>query len=270
MMKGKTALITGASSGLGRALTIALAKEGLNLILSGRAEDRLTQTENLVKKYGVSVLSIKADLTNPDECKNLIESGHAHFGTIDYLILNAGISMWSNFSDIKDISIFDKLMRTNYLGSVYCTHYALPYLIKSKGLIVAITSIQSKISVPHHTGYVASKHALYGFFNTLRMELEREGVDVLTALPHWIKGTNLRVNALNGLGKKRGKNTLIHTGESISLEECTRKTIDAMKKRKKEIIIPFKLKILTWLIVFSRSLAEKIIVSKTNEQKAGD
>ncbi len=265
-MKGKTALITGASSGLGRALAFALAKEGVNLILSGRSADRLAETEKIVKNFNISSLTIQADLTNQADCKNLIESGHIHFGTIDYLILIAGVSMWSNFADVKDISLFEKLMSTNYLGSVYCTHFALPYLIESQGLIVVITSIQSKISVPHHSGYVASKHALYGFFNTLRMEVEDQGVGILTVLPHWIKGTSLRENALDGSGEKISGRNLMHTGESISLEECTGKIVDAMKKRRREIIIPFKLKILTWLNLFSSSLAEKIIRSKTKEQ----
>lgn len=267
-MRGKTALITGASSGLGRALAAALAKEGVNLILSGRSEEKLNETENFIKKYNVSTVIIPADLTNQDDIKNLIESGCKYFGSIDYLILNAGISMWSKFEDIKEPSLFENLINVNYLGAVYCTFYAIPYLIKSKGLIVAITSIQSKISVPNHTGYVASKHALYGFFNTLRMELEDKNVDVLTVLPHWIKGTNLRENALNAFGKKQEDGLPAHTGESISLEVCTEKIIGGMKKRKKEIIIPFKLKILTWLNVLYRKLAEKIIKNKTKEQQS--
>jgi short-subunit dehydrogenase len=134
-------------------------------------------------------------------------------------------------------------------------------------MIIVITSIQGKISVPYHSGYVASKHALVGFFDTLRMELQGSGVDILQVLPHWLRGTNLRSNAFDKDGNKVGDSRVSHSKESISLEECTNEIIKAMEKRKRELVIPFKLKVLTLLKAISPGIAEMIISGRVKKQK---
>jgi short-subunit dehydrogenase len=272
----KNIVITGASSGLGAALAKELAFHKPNLILFSRNIDKLNQVAKSCNEKGAKAIAVQGDVTKPEDCKSLVEAAIDNFGSVDYLVLNAGISMWAEFAEVNDLSIFRKLIETNYLGAVYLTHYFLPHLIKSKGLITAISSIQGKISVPSHSGYVASKHALTGFLNTLRMELSRqregsfgkhEGVDVMLVMPHWLRGTDLRKNALDKNGNKIGESKKQHNKESISLEECSRKIIKGMLSRKRELIIPGKLKALTWLNLLFPNLAEKIVTGKVKEQE---
>ncbi len=267
MFEGKTAIITGASSGLGRQLSIELSKKKCNLILASRNEEELKITSELCIKNDSPILVVPTDITNRDDCKNLINRAKSNFKNIDYLILNAGISMWAKFDEITDLNLFKKLMEVNYFGSVYLTYYSIPLLKSSKGLITVISSIQGKVPVPYHSGYVASKHALLGFFNTLRIELKSDGVDILTVIPHWLRGTNLRNNALDKDGNIFVKSNLKHTGESVTLEECAKGIIDSMIKRKREFVIPAKLKLLNVLNSVSPKTAAKIISSKVSDQK---
>jgi len=266
MFSGKTVIITGASSGLGKALTSEFTLRKSNLALFDRNEEKLQKVERLCKDAGVNAFYVKGDVTNPEDCKKLISQTIEKFSSIDYLILSAGVSMWARFDEVTNLSLFSKIIETNYLGSVNCTYFALPHLKKSKGMIVVISSIQGKISVPYHSGYVASKHALVGFFDTIRMELKGSGVDVLQVMPHWLRGTNLRSNAFDKDGNKIGDSRVSHSKESISLEECTKEVIKAMEKRKRELIIPFKLKLLSWLRLINPRIAEKIIAGKVDEQ----
>ena len=166
MLAGKTIIITGASSGLGASLAEQLSHYKTNLVLFSRNIDKLRRVAKTCEANGSKVLVVEGDISKPEDCKKLHKETINCFNTVDHLVLNAGISMWAEFEEITDLSLFPKLIETNYLGAVYLTHHCLPALIKSKGMITAISSIQGKIAVPNHTGYVASKHALTGFLNT--------------------------------------------------------------------------------------------------------
>jgi short-subunit dehydrogenase len=267
MLTGKTIVITGASSGLGASLAEQLSHHKTNLVLFSRNIDKLKRVAKICESNGSKTLVVQGDIGKPEDCKNLYDKTINSFNTVDHIVLNAGISMWADFGQIIDLSLFQKLIETNYLGAVYLTHYCLPALIRSKGMITAISSIQGKIAVPNHTGYVASKHALTGFLNTLRMEVKDKGVDVMLVMPHWLRGTDLRKNAFDKDGNKIGESQKEHSKESITLEECSRKIIKGMIKRKRELIIPGKLKVLTWLNLFFPSVAEKIVTGKVEEQE---
>jgi short-subunit dehydrogenase len=267
MFLNKNIVITGASSGLGAALAKELSQYKSNLILFSRNIDKLNEVVISCNVKGAKAIAVQGDVTKPEDCKRLVETTINNFGSIDYLVLSAGISMWAEFEEVIDLSIFQKLIETNYLGAVYLTHHFLPHLIKSKGLITAISSIQGEIAVPYHSGYVASKHALTGFLNTLRIELKDKGVDVMLVKPHWLRGTNLRKNAFDKNGKKIGESKKEHNKESISLEECSRKILKGMINRKRELVIPAKLKLLTLLNLLFPNLAEKIVMGKVKEQE---
>lgn len=213
-MKNKNILITGASSGLGQKMAHALALQGANLTLFSRSQQPMG-----------SSLIVKGDISKSEDCERAISLAIERFGSLDYLILNAGISMWAPFNQVLDLNLLKTLIDTNYLGSVYFTHYALPYLKKTKGMIVVISSIQGQIPVPYHTGYAASKHALTGFFNTLRME---ESIDILAVFPSWIDGTKIGEHSISGKQRKKG----------LRLDFCVDRIIQAMKKRSKELYIP--------------------------------
>ena len=208
VFRDKSIIITGASSGLGAALAHGFAAKGAHLALLARSAGRLGEVAARCRELGSSrALAVPGDVKRPEDCARLLETVTSEFGAVDYLVANAGVSMWARFDEVEDLDVFRHLMEVNYLGVVNCVHFALPHLKQSRGMIVAVSSIQGKISVPMHTGYVASKHALQGFCDALRMELADSGVDVLTVLLHWLRGTELRQNALGGDGKARGQDS---------------------------------------------------------------
>lgn len=266
MFSNNTIVITGASSGLGGALAKQLAGYQSNLVLFARNIERLQQVANECESSGAKTIAVQGDVNNPDDCKILVNETLKTFSSIDHLVLNAGVSMWAKFEEVTELSLFNKLIETNYLSAVCLIHLFLPHLKISKGMITAISSIQGDIPVPNHTGYVASKHALTGFLNTLRIELTETGVDVMLVKPHWLRGTDLRKNAFNKNGERIGESKKEHNRESISLEKCSREIIGGMKKRKRELVIPQKLKILEWLNLLSPVLAEKIVSGKVKKQ----
>jgi short-subunit dehydrogenase len=265
--RDKTVIITGASSGLGAALASAFAEAGANLSLFSFEKERQEEVADDLRQRGARVSVTIGDVTKPDDCQRLVEATVSEFGGVDYLIANAGISMWARFEDIKDLAVMKKLVDVNYLGAVNCVHYALPHLKAARGMIVAITSIQSRIGVPAHTGYVASKHALQGFCEALRMELRDDGVGILTVLPHWLRGTELRKHAFDKSGKELGDASARHTGESVSVEDACDAILKAMAKRKRELVIPWKLKLLSILYQIWPAKAEALIMGAVGKEE---
>lgn len=264
MYRGKTCIITGASSGLGEALALDLAKEQTQLILFSRNESKLQSVANSCELLGASCLVVSGDISKPDDCARLIEATVQKFGKIDYLINNAGVSMWSEFADITDLNVFQQLLAINYLGAVYCTHYALPYLRQSQGMIVVISSLQGKFAVPFHSGYAAAKHALHGFFDTLRIELQKDKVDVLIVAPSWLQGTRLRANAF---GSKEKPSFRHHQSESgMTLTECCKQIKLAMAARKRELLLPKKARILSLIQAFSPQCVDWYIARRVSKE----
>ena len=131
-------------------------------------------------------------------------------------------------------------------------------------MVVAIASVQGKIGVPLHTGYVASKHAVLGFLETLRMEVD--DVHILTVLPHWLRGTDLRQSAFGKDGETLGESSRPHNKESISLEDCSVAILKAMQKRKRELVIPWKLRALPWLQLINPKIVEWLVKGKVEAQ----
>jgi len=265
-LKNMRVLITGAASGLGRVLATDLAKKGNDLALFDLNSQQLAETCKSCEELGGKALPVVGDVTKPEDCKRFVDAAVERFGGIDALVANAGISMWARFEDVKDLSVFPRLMQVNYLGVVYCTYFALPFIKQSRGTIVAISSIQGKIGVPYHTGYVASKHAVQGFFNALRTELRETGVHILLVLPHWLTGTRLREHAYGKDGVPLGSTRSRHSRESVTVEACSQAIIQAMSKRQRELVIPPKLKALPWLSLISPRLVEYIVTRKVDEQ----
>ena len=244
-LKDKTAVITGASSGLGKTLALDLARREMNLVLAARREDVLKEVAAEARPLGAAVLVQPADITNEAQCRVMIDRTIETFGRIDCLILSAGISMWARFDEISHPSIFEKLMKTNFLGAVNCINPALPWLRESGGTIVAISSAQAVVGMPNHTGYSASKHALKGFLEALEAEIDG-AVHILSVMPGWIRGSNLRTSALRGDGTPVGR-TLSHSTYSVSLEVCSAEILRAMEKGARELYIPSSLRFLPWL-----------------------
>ena len=237
-LQGKTALITGASSGLGKRLALDLAAQGMNLGLASRSRQSLQETAAEVRRTGADCLVVPTDVTDARQCREMVSAVTDEFGALDYLILSAGVSMWTLFDQVQNTGIFKRLMEVNYLGAVHCIHPALPALKEQHGMIVAISSVQGRVGVPFHSGYTASKHALDGLLETLRTELHGQ-VRILNVMPGWIRGTRLRAHALSADGSPLG--TASHRSRKergVSVRECSRRITGALPGPGGNLYIP--------------------------------
>ena len=233
-MHKKVVIITGASSGIGKALAEKYASEGWNVVVAARRLDRL---EVLEEKYGKdTILSVKTDVTQESDCKNLIEKTIERFGKIDVLINNAGISMRASIEDVE-MDVLRKLMDVNYWGTVYCTKYALKHLLESKGSVVGVISTGGYIGLPGRTGYSASKFAVRGFLDTIRVEYLKAGLHVLVTAPGFT-ASEIRKTALTANGDKQGE-TPRDENKMMSAERCASIIYKAIKRRKRKMIISF-------------------------------
>ena len=262
----KTIIITGASAGIGKVLAVKLAQQGAKLVLAGRNRAALEITAHECIQGGGQAIVAPTDVTNPEACQKLIEDTLATFGTLDCLVNNAGISMWARFDQLKEISMFEKIMKVNYLGSVYCTYYALPHLKNSRGLLVAISSLSGKTGIPTRSGYAASKHAVQGFLDSLRVELRGTGVDVLVVSPGFV-ATDIRQHVLGADGKPVKASLSHEQQKAMSTEVCADLIIKAMRKRKRELVMTFKGKLGLWLKLFSPNLVDTLAARAVSSQK---
>lgn len=262
----QTIVLTGASAGIGRSLAIKLAQQGANLVLAARQQAALEEVVSAClgarekafnPKGKPSCIAVPTDVTQPADCQQLIEQAVSTFGQIDILINNAGISMLTPFEQVTDLSIFEQVMQVNYLGAVYCTHFALPYLKASRGQLVAISSLCGKTAVPTRSGYVASKHAMQGFFDTLRIELQRTGVDVLVVSPGFV-ATDIRQRALGADGKALGQSPRDESKGNMSVDECVRQIVWAMEHRKREHTMTLKGKVIPWAKLLLPGLVDRM------------
>ena len=236
---GQSIAITGGSSGLGLHLAKAFSQQGARVALMARDGDRLKEAESAC---GNGTLAFPGDVTSEADCKEFIEAVTAKFNGLDHLIANAGLSMWARFEDVEDLALYRRLLEVNYLGIVHCVHPALPALKKSRGQVVVISSIQAKVGVPFHSGYGASKHALEGFIDTLRYELDGTGINLLKVYPHWIRGTNLRQHALGPDAEPIGDRKRAHANSGVTVEQCAAAIQSAMARRKPALYVPWTLR----------------------------
>ena len=241
----KVVIITGASSGIGLATAKAFAAKGDCVVLAARNIAKLNSTvavmgnlygaqtrlgENRVPKF----LAIETDVTKEEECKNLIEKTVEVYGRIDVLVNNAGISMRAMFRDL-DLSVIKNLMDVNFWGTVYCTKYALPYLLSTKGSVVGVISIAGFKGLPARTGYSASKFAIYGFFDTLRVEHLKDDLHVMIFAPGFT-ASNIRFSALTADGSAQGK-TPRNEGGMMSAESVAKRLVKGVYRRKRQVIL---------------------------------
>lgn len=233
-MQKKVVVITGASSGIGKALAEKFAKEGHDLVLAARRVERLEELRE--KLNNVEVLPVKTDVTKEEDCKALINSAVEKFGKIDILINNAGISMRALLEDLET-SVLRRVMDVNYWGTVYCTKYALPYVLKQKGSVVGVISTGGYIGLPGRTGYSSSKFAVRGFLDTVRVEYLRSGLHVLVAAPGFT-ASEIRETALVSDGNHQGK-TPRNESKMMSAERCASIMYRAIKNRRRKMIISF-------------------------------
>ncbi|MBO7194660.1 MAG: SDR family oxidoreductase [Alistipes sp.] len=201
-LRNKVIVITGASSGIGEAMAREYAKMGAKVVLGARQADKLETLTAQIKTQGGEAAWCATDVTKMEDCEQLIKCAIDNFGGIDILICNAGISMRALFDEL-DLNVLHRLMDVNFWGTVYCTKYALPYLQKSKGSLVGISSVAGIHGLPGRTGYSASKFAMTGFLETIRIENLKKGVHVMIACPGFT-ASNVRFSALTADGSQQG------------------------------------------------------------------
>lgn len=262
---GKSIVITGASSGIGRELAVALAREGANLTLAARDADALAEVVRDCESAGGKAIAIPTDVCDQAACAALVKAAVDAFGGVDVLVNNAGISMWGRFEEMTDLSMVERIMRVNYFGAVYCTHAALPYVKASKGLLVAVSSLTGKTGVPTRTAYSASKHAMQGFFDSLRIELMGTGVDVLVVSPGFV-ATPIRDRALGPDGKPRGKSPRDEDKGNMSVEECVRQIVSAMRRRKRELVMTLTGRVGVIVKAFAPGLVDRLAARINSER----
>ncbi|UZQ53416.1 SDR family oxidoreductase [Trichothermofontia sichuanensis B231] len=258
----QTIVITGASMGIGRALAIALAARGAKLALAARSAEALAETVQLCEAAGGTAIAVPTDITEPTACQALIQQTIQTFGQLDCLVNNAALSMIAPFEQVQDLSAFEQVMRVNYLGAVACTYYALPHLKASQGLVVAISSLCGKTGIPTRSAYVASKHALQGFFDTLRIELRGTGVAVLVVSPGFV-ATGIRQRALNSQGQPWGDSPRDESRNTQSIAACVSQIVRGMERRQREVITTPKGQLLTWIKLVAPDLVDWLAVQAT-------
>ena len=238
--KDKVIIVTGASSGIGLASVRNFASLGAKVVLAARSIDKLEKiAEELDQQStvnGQQFLCIKTDVTKEEDCKNLVEKTIETFGKIDILVNNAGISMRAVFKDM-DLSVMKSLMDTNFWGTVYCTKYALPYLLESKGTVVGVISTAGYVGLPARTAYSASKFAVRGFLETLRIEHLYDGLHVMVFAPGFTT-SNIRNVALTADGSPQGE-TPRNEEKMMSAERVARILARGiMRKRAQMVLTP--------------------------------
>ena len=255
-MRDKVVAITGASKGIGAEVARQLAAKGAKLVLAARSEKELDEVAAECRKLGGSVVTVKADVTIERDCQAIVSGAIVAFGRLDALVNNAGATMWARFEDIDDMSVLKRIMDVNYMGAVYCTRHALPCLRQSKGLLVGISSLAGRTGVPTRTGYSAAKHAMTGFFDSLRIELDGSGVAVTMIYPGFV-ATGIRENATGPDGKPIMVSP-VKEGEVMRVEDCVRRIVTAMEHREREVVMTARGKIGLFLKLFAPSLIDRM------------
>ena len=263
--KDKVIIITGASEGIGRALAQALATQGPKLILAARNAERLAILVAAVETAGAAAIAVPTDVTDEADCRALVAAAVTTYGGLDVLVNNAGGTMWTLFAEITDIGIFERLMRLNYLSGVYCTYHALPHIIARRGQIVAVSSVAGLTGVPTRTGYAAAKHAMFGFFESLRVELTGTGVAITMVAPDYVL-SEIHRRALGADGAAIGKSPM-QEDKIMTAAQCAGRIVAAMENRKRLLITSRRGKLGRWIRLIAPGLVDRIALKAIRDKK---
>jgi short-subunit dehydrogenase len=250
-------VITGASAGIGRELALQFSELGTRLVLASRDAARLAEVAEAARERGaVDTIVVPTDVSQLDQCQALIATAVSAFDRIDILVNNAGVSQWARLDQLTDVSVIERLMRVNYLGAAWCTHAALPHLAASRGRIVAVSSLAGLTGVPTHSAYAASKHAMRGFFDSVRVEMADRGVSVTVAYPGFVT-TDIRMNSLGPDGQPLGHSP-VREGQVMTVEQCARRIVRATMKRQRDVVMTKRGRMGMWLKLMAPGIVDRI------------
>ncbi len=253
--KNKIVIITGASSGIGEALALAFGQLGARVVLGARSAEKLTAVAETIRQNGGSAVCCPTDVTQEEDCQRLIQTAIDTWGGIDILICNAGISMRAILDDVQ-LDVLRRLMEVNFWGTVYCTKYALPYLQQSHGTVVGVSSVAGLHGLPGRTGYSASKYAMTGFLETVRIENLKKGLHVMIACPGFT-ASNVRFAALTADGTSQGK-TPREEGKMMSAAEVAQRIIRGIRRRKRLVLMEYEGRCTHFIKKFAPALLDRL------------
>jgi short-subunit dehydrogenase len=264
-MENKVVIITGGSSGIGKALALAFGTRGSQILITGRNPEELAKAVEEISNQGITVKGFQADVSKEDDNRRMAEAALAAFGRIDILVNNAGVSMRALFEEV-DLDVIKKVMDINFYGVLYATKYCLPEIKKNKGSVVGISSIAGYRGLPGRTGYSASKFALNGFLEVLRTELLKTGVHVLTACPGFTS-SNIRKRSLTRDGSVQGDSPR-NEEKMMSAEECALHIYNATRARRRTLVLTAQGKLTVflnkWLPGFTDKMVYNVMAREAN------
>lgn len=249
-------IVTGASSGIGKALARVFALQGAHIVAAARSMEKLINLKNELKAAGKDCLVVQTDVSDENACRHLIEETVAKYGKINVLINNAGISMRALFEDVH-LSVLRQSMDVNFWGTVYCSKFALPHLLKTKGSLAGVSSIAGYKGLPGRAGYSASKFAMQGLLEVIRTENMKKGLHVLIACPGFT-ASNIRKTALAADGTQQGESPR-DEDKMMSAEEVADKIAFAIAKRKRTLILTSQGKMTVLLNKFIPGRLDKMV-----------
>ena len=255
----KAVIVTGASSGIGKALALQLAGAGALQALAARNADRLEALAAGCRRLGGDAVAVPTDVGDDVACRILIEQTVQRYGRIDALINNAGFGQGAALADLPDLTVFKQVMAVNLLGVVHCTYHALPHLKATAGRIANIASLGGKVALPGNSSYSASKFAVVGFSDALRMELAGAGVSVTVICPYWVV-TEFHEHFMDAQGRPAGpRGRAIYTGKTMTADRCAQITLDAAWRRRREVVM-WPGPAAAWLKLLAPGLLDRIIL----------
>jgi short-subunit dehydrogenase len=263
----RVVVITGASDGIGAELARQLAPEKPRLVLAARSAERLEAVAADCRRRGAQAIALATDVTDDAQNRALIDRAVADYGAVDVLVNNAGMSMHAWFEDITDFSTYERLLRVNFLSCVALTRFALPHLKRSRGLIVGVSSLAGKTGVPARSAYCASKFALAGFFEALRIELHAAGVDVTMIFPG-VVATETRRKGWNAAGQVAGVSGLSEEG-AMPVDDCARQILAAMRGRKRELVMTARARLGLLLKLVAPAVVDRMALAALHKTDGG-
>jgi short-subunit dehydrogenase len=253
---GRTVLVTGASQGIGKAVSLALAPQRPKLVLAARDREALASVASTCRDAGAETLVVPTDVTRPEDCSRVVAAAVERFSGLDVLVNNAGASMWARFDELQDLTVYETLMRVNYLSCVYLTHAALPHLRASRGRLVAVASLAGLTGVPTRSGYAASKHAVFGFFDSLRIELAGTGVTVTVIAPDFVV-SEIHRRSIGPDGRALG-DTPMQEARIMTAEECAARIVEAMSARRRLAVLSWRGRVGRFVRLVAPGLIDRI------------